>query len=142
MDGNGKERTGAAPNHPGDCPFCRPDRSRVVASNDHALALRDHYPLAQGHTLVVPRRHVASFFDLDEAERASAWQLAAEIHGRLRRELQPDGVNLGINDGEAAGQTVLHAHLHIIPRFRGDVPDPRGGVRWVLPAKAAYWKDG
>jgi diadenosine tetraphosphate (Ap4A) HIT family hydrolase len=123
------------------CPFCRPDADRLVASNDHAFALRDGYPIAEGHTLVVPKRHTASVFDLPAEEQAAVWELVAKVRNRLRSELAPDGFNIGLNDGEAAGQTVLHAHVHVIPRRRGDVPDPRGGVRWVIPGRAVYWTD-
>ena len=89
--------------------------------------------------LVVPKRHVASLFDLPDEEQAAIWKLVAQVRGKLASELQPDGFNVGVNDGPAAGQTVPHAHVHIIPRRAGDVPDPRGGVRWVVPAKAQYW---
>lgn len=67
------------------------------------------------------------------------WKLVAEVRSRLTDDLQPDGFNIGLNDGEAAGQTVMHAHIHVIPRWKGDVPDPRGGVRWIIPDKARYW---
>jgi diadenosine tetraphosphate (Ap4A) HIT family hydrolase len=80
-------------------------------------------------------------FDLPEEELAALWRLVALVRGKLRAELKPDGFNLGVNDGPAAGQTVMHAHVHIIPRRTGDSADPRGGVRWVLPAKARYWAE-
>jgi diadenosine tetraphosphate (Ap4A) HIT family hydrolase len=108
---------------------------------DHSIAFTDGYPVAPGHTLIVPRRHVGSIFDLVPEERAALWDLVAQIRGALVQALHPDGFNIGINDGTAAGQTVMHAHLHVIPRWTGDVPDPRGGVRWVIPAKAAYWRE-
>jgi diadenosine tetraphosphate (Ap4A) HIT family hydrolase len=76
---------------------------------------------------------------LPEEERAAVWSLVARVRGKLVSELQPDGFNVGVNDGAAAGQTVPHAHVHVIPRRAGDVADPRGGVRWVVPAKARYW---
>jgi len=123
------------------CPFCQLDFSRVVVSTEHAIAFRDGYPIADGHSLVVPRRHVASLFDLAEEERSAVWKLVGEVREDLKRDLTPDGFNIGLNDGEAAGQTVMHAHVHVIPRRRGDTPDPRGGVRWVLPDRAAYWDD-
>jgi diadenosine tetraphosphate (Ap4A) HIT family hydrolase len=91
--------------------------------------------------LVVPARHVADFFALSAEEQADVWRLVAEVRVDLARRFAPDGFNVGLNAGLAAGQTVDHAHIHVIPRFAGDVPDPRGGVRWVLPAKAAYWDD-
>ena len=92
-----------------------------------------------GHTLVIPRRHVPSFFEATEAERAKLMSLLAAARDDLEREFHPAGYNVGINDGTAAGQTVPHLHIHLIPRYTGDRADPRGGVRWVLPDKAAYW---
>lgn len=121
------------------CPFCGLGDQAIWLSNDHALAFRDKFPVSGGHTLVIPRRHVASLFDLPPEEQRAAWSLVAEVRDRLRRDLRPDGFNIGLNDGAAAGQTVPHAHIHVIPRFAGDVPDPRGGVRWIIPAKAKYW---
>ena len=121
------------------CPFCERSASDVVVQNEAAMAFPDGFPLSDGHTLVVPRRHVASVFDLTPGELASLWQLVAEVRARLSRELQPEGFTIGINDGRAAGQTVEHGHVHVIPRRAGDVPDPRGGVRWVIPGRAAYW---
>ena len=103
------------------------------------MAFPDAFPVAEGHTLVVPKRHVASLFDLAEEEQAALWRLVAQVRGKLASELQPDGFNFGVNDGPAAGQTVMHAHVHVIPRRTGDVADPRGGVRWIVPEKAAYW---
>lgn len=106
------------------------------------MAFSDAYPVAEGHTLIIPRRHVASLFDLPEEEQASLWKLVALVRGKLMAELKPDGFNVGVNDGLAAGQTVLHAHIHVIPRRKGDVADPRGGVRWIMPTKAKYWDEG
>ncbi len=103
------------------------------------MAILDGFPVAEGHSLVVPKRHVASPFDLPDEEQAALWHLVALVRTGLMEWLKPDGFNVGVNDGLAAGQTVMHAHIHIIPRRRGDVPDPRGGVRWVVPSKAVYW---
>jgi diadenosine tetraphosphate (Ap4A) HIT family hydrolase len=121
------------------CPFCHPEESCVTLENDSARAFPDAFPVAEGHTLVVPKRHVASLFDLPEEHQAALWRLVALVRGKLLAELKPDGFNVGVNDGMAAGQTVMHAHVHVIPRRVGDLADPRGGVRWVLPAKAPYW---
>ncbi|MBC8327402.1 MAG: HIT family protein [Planctomycetes bacterium] len=120
------------------CPFCS-TAADPVAENAAAVALPDGFPVSPGHTLVVPRRHVACLFELEAGERAAVWELVASLRARLAAELRPDGFNVGVNDGEAAGQTVGHAHVHVIPRYAGDVPDPRGGLRWVVPAKADYW---
>src|SRR5262249_24520400 len=125
-----------------DCPFCRPERSRIRLESRSALALLDAFPVTQGHTLVVPRRHVASLFDLPEEEQAAVWMLVAQVRAVLLAELRPDGFNVGLNDGAPAGQTVMHAHVHVIPRRHGDVADPRGGVRWIIPDKAPYWVEG
>ena len=121
------------------CPFCALPAERILIFADEALMIRDAFPVSPGHTLVIPRRHIGSFFELTDAERACMVELLAKAKAELDLSFQPDGFNIGINDGAAAGQTVPHLHLHLIPRYRGDAPDPRGGVRWVLPAKAKYW---
>ena len=110
-----------------------------VLTHGTAVALLDGFPVSPGHTLVVPRRHEGSLFDLPAAEQEDIWALVGIVRDRLRSEHEVDGFNVGLNDGQAAGQTVLHAHVHVIPRFEGDLPDPRGGVRWVIPDKADYW---
>jgi diadenosine tetraphosphate (Ap4A) HIT family hydrolase len=121
------------------CLFCHPDKSRITLENDYSAAFPDAYPVAEGHTLVVPKWHVASLFDLPDDEQAALWRLVALVRSKLVAELAADGFTIGVNDGPAAGQTVPHAHVHVIPRQVGDVADPRGGVRWVMPAKAPYW---
>ena len=129
------------------CPFCdylghRDEEGRNrVAANAHATAFLDGHPVSEGHTLVVPHRHVNSIFELGGEEQASIWSLVADVRVRLRERFDapPDGFNVGPNDGIEAGQTVPHAHVHVIPRYHGDVPDPRGGIRWVIPRKANYW---
>ncbi|HRP25537.1 HIT family protein [Thauera sp.] len=121
------------------CPFCALPAERILILADEALVIRDAFPVSPGHTLVIPRRHIGSFFDLSDAERTCVVELLAQAKAQLDLSFQPDGFNIGINDGAAAGQTVQHLHLHLIPRFLGDVPDPRGGVRWVMPGKAKYW---
>jgi diadenosine tetraphosphate (Ap4A) HIT family hydrolase len=103
------------------------------------VAVRDSFPVSPGHTLVIPRRHIGSFFELWAEERAAMLALLDSAKAGVEAEFHPDGYNIGINDGSAAGQTVPHLHIHLIPRYAGDTPDPRGGVRWVLPAKAKYW---
>jgi diadenosine tetraphosphate (Ap4A) HIT family hydrolase len=121
------------------CPFCSLSPESILDESPHALALLDGYPVARGHTLVVPRRHVASVFDLSPEEWADLWVLVRRVRLRVQALLDADGMNLGVNDGAAAGQTVGHAHVHLIPRHIGDVPDPRGGVRRVIPERADYW---
>lgn len=105
------------------------------------LAIRDGYPISIGHTLVVPKRHVASWTDLTSDEKAAILTAIDASRSLISTDHHPDAFNIGFNDGPAAGQTVMHFHIHVIPRYSGDVPDPRGGIRWVLPDKAAYWRD-
>jgi len=122
------------------CPFCSLQTNEVVTDNDTAVALYDAFPVNKGHILVVPRRHVTSIFDLSSNEQLHLWSLVESVREHLKVGFRPDGFNIGVNDGEAAGQTVAHAHVHIIPRYEGDVADPRGGIRWINPEKAKYWK--
>jgi ATP adenylyltransferase len=121
------------------CPFCQLPAERILAADGPCIAFRDGFPVADGHTLVIPRRHVASFRDLTPDEWAAAHRLAI----RLAADLQAAdptiaGFNFGANDGAAAGQTIFHCHLHLIPRRNGDHPAPRGGIRAVIPGKADY----
>jgi diadenosine tetraphosphate (Ap4A) HIT family hydrolase len=117
------------------CVFCTLPHERIVLRNAAGVAIRDAFPVSRGHTLVVPRRHVASFFKLERDERDDLLELLACVREGLERELHAAGYNVGINDGAAAGQTVMHLHIHLMPRFEGDMADPRGGVRWVFPDK-------
>jgi len=118
------------------CPFC--DYPETVFENDLALALYDRHPVTPGHMLIVPKRHCADFFEVTGEERRAIADLIDRCKRHLDREFHPDGYNIGINCGEAAGQTVFHLHVHLIPRYRGDVQDPRGGVRGVIPDKRVY----
>ena len=121
------------------CPFCTLPESRVINGSQQGLVIRDGFPISPGHTLIIPRRHTGSFFDLSAEERNDLLGLLDRAKAVLEHELSPDGYNIGINDGAAAGQTVPHLHIHLIPRYNGDSPDPRGGVRWIVPDKADYW---
>lgn len=121
------------------CVFCELPHSRIVFSNPQGVVIRDAYPISPGHTLIIPRRHVGSFFEIATEERDALLALLEEAKRRIDQEFQPDGYNIGINDGPVAGQTVAHLHIHLIPRYAGDRSDPRGGVRWVVPEKAKYW---
>ncbi len=114
--------------------------SRIVLEGPHIRVIRDSHPISPGHTLIIPRRHIASIFDASEEEWAAMrWALHSAKLG-LDKELQPASYNIGINDGAHAGQTVAHLHIHLIPRYEGDTEDPRGGVRWLFPDKAVYWE--
>ncbi|MDP1611514.1 MAG: HIT family protein [Sulfuritalea sp.] len=121
------------------CPFCTLPATRIVGETGLAVAVRDGFPVSPGHTLIVPRRHTFTFFDTNADERNDMLLLLDEAKAKLDAEFRPDGYNIGINDGTAAGQTIAHLHIHLIPRYTGDAPDPRGGVRWVLPEQAKYW---
>lgn len=124
-----------------DCAFCnRIALGDILIGDQLAVALCDAFPVSPGHVLVAPRRHEADFFSLADEERAAMFDILLQMQRRLASERQPDGYNVGLNIGQAAGQTVPHAHIHLIPRYVGDHPDPRGGVRWVIPEKAAYWR--
>lgn len=121
------------------CPFCTLPKERIILSNSFGVVIRDGYPISLGHTLVIPQRHIGSFFELQPQERDALLSLLEESKRRLDEEFQPDGYNIGINDGPSAGQTVPHLHIHLIPRYSGDQEDPRGGIRWIIPEKAKYW---
>lgn len=104
-----------------------------------SVAFLDGYPVSPGHSLVIPKTHVASIFDLSAKQRADLWRLVEKVRKELLKKFNPEAFNIGVNDGLAAGQTVPHAHIHVIPRRAGDVKDPRGGIRWVISGKAKYW---
>jgi diadenosine tetraphosphate (Ap4A) HIT family hydrolase len=122
------------------CPFCTLPPERIIDSNDLALVIRDGYPVSPGHTLVIPKRHIGSWFEITREEQNAMLNLLGRAKEALEKEFKPDGYNIGINDGPTAGQTVPHLHMHLIPRYKGDLEDPRGGVRWIIPGKAKYWE--
>ncbi|MGE3779434.1 MAG: HIT domain-containing protein [Pirellulaceae bacterium] len=121
-------------------PFLEIPESLWVVSNSHAFAIWDRFPVSPGHVLVVARRLVTTWFDADPQEQAAVLELVNAVKKHLDATLapKPDGYNIGFNAGESAGQTVMHLHVHVIPRYTGDVEDPRGGVRFVIPDKANY----
>lgn len=119
-----------------NCVFCAVEDA--VLQNGLAYARFDKYPVTPGHLLFIPRRHVASYFDCTEDEMRALWELIEAGRRLLDGRYSPDGFNIGINIGEAAGQTVMHVHVHLIPRYRGDTPNPRGGVRGVIPERQSY----
>jgi len=124
-----------------DCPFCHLPVERVVLEDEYSQAFFDDFPISPGHLLIIPKVHVTTLFDLNAVELASMMDILRLAREILIDQFDPDGFNIGINDGEAAGQTISHLHLHLIPRYEGDVADPRGGIRWLIPAKAKYCKD-
>lgn len=123
------------------CPFCTLDIERIRFEDAFIRVIRDGFPISPGHTLIIPKRHVGTFFEITEEERQAIFMALDAEKKHLDTEFSPDSYNIGINDGSAAGQTVPHLHVHLIPRYDGDCDDPRGGVRWILPDKAKYWED-
>ena len=137
---NRPSHKGRSGDHPQPCPFCHPDpTTELILESDTAFAIFDKYPVSDGHALVIPRRHCSSYFGLTAIEQAACWQLLNDVAAIIRERFNPDGFNIGINIGRAAGQTVDHVHLHLIPRYEGDVEEPEGGVRGVIPWKRAYF---
>jgi diadenosine tetraphosphate (Ap4A) HIT family hydrolase len=124
---------------PRESPFHPVPHDRVLVETERTLAFLDRYPVSEGHALVVPKIVAASLYDLVEDVQAELWSAVRRTRLVLAERFRPDGFNIGLNDGTAAGQTVAHVHIHIMPRYRGDTPDPRGGVRWILPERARYW---
>jgi len=121
------------------CAFCTIRAGKILGENEHGVFILDAYPVSPGHSLIVPKRHVESFFETTPAEREAMLSLLDRAREHVCRNHAPSGYNIGINEGSAAGQTVSHLHVHLIPRFAGDSKDPRGGVRWVIPDRANYW---
>ena len=122
-----------------DCPFCCVSNHLIIKENAIPFAVYDGFPVTPGHCLIIPKRHISSFFETTIEEQLSFLDLITKVQQMIKKEHNPDGFNIGVNDGEAAGQTVMHLHIHLIPRYLGDVEDPRGGVRWVIPENAPYW---
>lgn len=120
------------------CIFCNLASERIIAENELCLAIRDGFPVSEGHTLIIPKRHVADYFDLTSDEIAAMQAMMKESKCQLDNTLHPDGYNVGVNVNAAAGQTVFHVHMHLIPRYIGDVDNPKGGVRGVIPGKQKY----
>ena len=123
---------------PQPSPFLAVPAQQHLAGNDLCFAIRDAHPVSPGHALVIPRRPVVTWFEATPEEWRAALDLVESLKASLDRELRPDGYNVGFNAGEAAGQTVFHAHLHLIPRFDGDVEDPTGGVRHAVVGRGRY----
>jgi diadenosine tetraphosphate (Ap4A) HIT family hydrolase len=125
-----------------NCVFCKLkeaiDKDRIIYEDSDWLAVLDNYPVSEGHTLLIPKRHCETFFDLSDVENQYFIATLNVVKGILDGRYNPDGYNIGMNCGEAAGQTVMHCHIHIIPRYKGDCENPRGGVRGVIPSRMDY----
>ena len=122
------------------CIFCEiATTDRVIDQTDHTFVIRDAFPVTEGHTLIIPKRHVADYFDLNPSETSDIQELLQKHKALIEvNDESVDGFNIGINVGATAGQTVFHVHVHLIPRRIGDVENPKGGVRGVIPAKQKY----
>ena len=119
--------------------FCEQfDKNRIVYEDDTWIAVYDSYPVSKGHTLLIPKRHCETFFDLNDVETGSLFTTINVVKSVLEANFKPNGFNIGANCGKSAGQTVMHCHIHLIPRYDGDVEDPRGGVRGCVPNKMKY----
>lgn len=122
-----------------NCLFCEKiDDDKIIYQDSSWFAVYDNYPVSKGHVLLIPKRHVKTYFELNYVELASVGINIGIIKRILDKKYNPTGYNIGINCGESAGQTIPHCHIHIIPRYDGDVEDPRGGVRGCIPEKMKY----
>ena len=124
-----------------DCPFCNPGSDReIIAESESEYSIYDKFPVSNGHALIIPKKHCSDYFDLAFNEQSSCILMLNKVKQIINEKYKPDGFNIGINVGSAAGQTVNHVHIHLIPRYKGDVKTPEGGIRNVIPAKAKYLK--
>ena len=121
------------------CYFCSLPSKRIILETELSMVIRDSFPVSEGHTLIITKRHIESIFDATKEEQIDLLANLEEAKKILDKKFSPDGYNVGINDGKAAGQTVMHLHTHLIPRYSGDSEQAKGGVRWIFPDKANYW---
>lgn len=124
------------PNNP--CLFCHREPEKIIAETQYSLLTTDDFPVSEGHMLIIPKRHFATQFEASAEENHDFHQLLLQAKQHIEKTYQPDGYNIGSNNEQAAGQSVHHLHIHIIPRYKGDVENPKGGVRWVIAKNAAY----
>lgn len=120
------------------CPFCQLEQDQIVLENNGAIAFFDKYPVQKGHLLVIPKKHVETYFDASEEQLLAIHQLIKEGKRLIDEQYNPDGYNIGVNIGHYGGQTIHHLHFHLIPRYKGDVKDPRGGIRKAIPNLIPY----
>ncbi len=124
-----------------ESPFAQIPTAERIATNGSAFAIWDRFPVTPGHALVISNRLISAWWEASDEEQTDLLHLLREVRILIEEKYEPDGFNIGINVGEAAGQTINHLHLHLIPRYSGDVSDPRGGVRHVIPSKGNYFND-
>jgi diadenosine tetraphosphate (Ap4A) HIT family hydrolase len=120
------------------CPFCKKAEEEMILQNDLVFAVYDGYPVNVGHVLICTRRHTPTYFDATREEKLAIIDAVDAVKELLDRRYHPDGYNVGVNCGRAAGQSIEHLHVHVIPRYAGDMEQPKGGVRGVIPAKQGY----
>lgn len=120
------------------CIFCNLSKEKIILENEYTQAFFDEFPVSKGHMLIIPKRHVSSFFDLTKQEHDAVLELLQICKKKLEKLYAPNGYNIGVNIGEYAGQSIFHVHIHLIPRYKGDTPNPRGGIRGVIPSKQNY----
>jgi diadenosine tetraphosphate (Ap4A) HIT family hydrolase len=122
-----------------DCPFCTPDPEReIIVESATVYSIYDKFPVNDGHALIIPKRHCEDYFNLTFQDQSDCFLMLNKVKEIVSLKFNPDGFNIGINVGEKAGQTIQHVHIHLIPRFNGDVEEPKGGVRGVIPNKQKY----
>jgi diadenosine tetraphosphate (Ap4A) HIT family hydrolase len=122
-----------------NCIFCEIDKDRIIATNELAYAILDGFPVTPLHTLIIPKRHAVDYFELTQDELIACHDLIHQFKDSIIREDPTvEAFNIGMNAGESAGQTIFHSHIHLIPRRKGDVANPKGGVRHVIPEKGRY----
>ena len=125
------------PNSP--CIFCKIDKKNIIFENDYAYASYDSYPVSKFHSLIIPKRHISDFFELKENELVSCYEIIRHVKAVIeKKDKLVKGFNIGTNAGLISGQTIMHCHIHVIPRRKGDVDNPQGGVRGVIPLKQHY----
>ena len=124
-----------------NCPFCNPEADReIILDSESEYSIYDKFPVSNGHALIIPKKHCSDYFDLEFKEQSSCILMLNKVKQIINEKYKPDGFNIGINVGSVAGQTVNHVHIHLIPRYKGDVKNPEGGIRNVIPSKARYLK--
>jgi len=121
-----------------DCIFCQTQKLKIILKNDLCYAIFDLYPVNKGHMLIIPFRHVESLFEATQDEILAIFDLLQKVRVYLDKEFSPDGYNIGVNVGKYAGQTINHLHVHLIPRYKGDIENPVGGIRGVIPSRRLY----
>ena len=121
-----------------NCIFCNIDKKEILFENELAIAFFDAMPVSKGHTLIIPKRHSENYFELTKEEMSAMFELSKKVKEHLDKLFHPDGYNVGFNVNEAGGQSVMHTHMHVIPRYTGDVPHPRGGIRKIVKEKQPF----